>query len=664
MPDWTYRTVFRPILAKLPFDQARRLALGSMGLLARTPVGRQIIQWMGHMAPPSELRTQWNGIDLPSPIGISSRLDPNWQATRAWAEFGVGIIEIGPIALDSLSPRTTPSRDEPHPNTIADWKRCVLRLTERSVDPTVCAPIVRQNTRLLWLTRIRLNDSGALPGDVASKWKALEMPTQAIALEWPEYVPASDRMEQAKSLLAIDPSIAMLLVTYSISHRDEIKSVNQLIANQGDHRLGLLIDLARPHWMENSVSTPEAAPIELHACSQDDIDTIANLRKDQGVNRHLIVTRGGIRQPIDALGMIKAGADLLLVDDGFVFSGPGLIKRIHSAIRGWRCQTSPSTLPSQALAKTDQNIPAWTWAMMLAAAMFFGGLITLWVSCRGVMLPYDEVYLQMRSEDIQSLAPRLMSFMAHDRVTLAGTMLGLGILYGVLGYFGLRRGMHWAQMTIWCSTLVGFLSFFSFLFFGYFDSLHGFISAVLISVAFQMVQSRLGAEAPRAASCLRDDRAWRLAQWGQLLLVVQGFSLIAAGATITVVASMFVFVAEDLAFLKMSVEEIQALHPRLVSVIAHDRATFGGMLLSCGVATLLGAMWGVDRNRPWLWWSWFLGGSIAYGATLIVHECVGYTDWRHLLPAAFGLLELWLGLTCLLPYMCFPTTSEPASTSS
>jgi dihydroorotate dehydrogenase len=127
---------------------------------------------------------------------------------------------------------------------------------------------------------------------------------------------------------------------------------------------------------------------------------------------------------------------------------------------------------------------------------------------------------------------------------------------------------------------------------------------------------------------------------------------------------MFVFVAEDLAFLKMSVEEIQALHPRLVSVIAHDRATFGGMLLSCGVATLLGAMWGVDRNRPWLWWSWFLGGSIAYGATLIVHECVGYTDWRHLLPAAFGLLELWLGLTCLLPYMCFPTTSEPASTSS
>ena len=61
MPDWTYHTVFRPLLFRLGPDTGRALALGAMGRLARLPLGRRVIQLMGHMAPDGRLAVERDG---------------------------------------------------------------------------------------------------------------------------------------------------------------------------------------------------------------------------------------------------------------------------------------------------------------------------------------------------------------------------------------------------------------------------------------------------------------------------------------------------------------------------------------------------------------------------------------------------------------------------
>lgn len=234
--------------------------------------------------------------------------------------------------------------------------------------------------------------------------------------------------------------------------------------------------------------------------------------------------------------------------------------------------------------------------------MGLGGLATLWLSFTRVLLPYDEHYLQMTSEMLRRGSPLLFDFMAHDRATLAGTMLGLGWLYGVLGYAGVRRSEHGIKTAMIASALAGFVSFFAFFGFGYFDTLHAFVAAILFQVTVQIMVGREGGDSERVPITDPDDRYRSCALWAQLMWVIHAVGLLISGVVILGVGVISVFVAEDLSFLCMTRADIAALGSKLVAVIAHDRATLGGMLLASGVGMLLPVLWSFRRGADWLWY--------------------------------------------------------------
>jgi dihydroorotate dehydrogenase len=136
-----------------------------------------------------------------------------------------------------------------------------------------------------------------------------------------------------------------------------------------------------------------------------------------------------------------------------------------------------------------------------------------------------------------------------------------------------------------------------------------------------------------------------------LLLIVHGFSLLGAGTAISLIGVTSTFVPEDLAFMHTTAEALRAANPRLVPVVAHDRATFGGMILAAGWAFLLPALWGFDRGRAWLWWTLLAAGLAAYAAAIGVHFAVGYLEPMHLLPAFLGLCLFLLGLGTSYAYL-------------
>jgi hypothetical protein len=294
----------------------------------------------------------------------------------------------------------------------------------------------------------------------------------------------------------------------------------------------------------------------------------------------------------------------------------------------------------------------WFWTTLLGAGMLFGSLLALGITATRIVLPYDEAFTGLTREQLAAINPRLLSFMAHDRVTLAGTMVAIGVLYLALSVFGVRRGWHWAQQTVFISAFTGFASFFLFLGFGYLDPFHAFVTAVLLQLLLLAVHCRLGSSSPPAAVLLREDSAWRRGQWGQLLLILHAGALLAAGVAISAIGVTTVFVHEDLDFMQTTAEALVSAHPRLVPLIAHDQATFGGMLLSAGWAFLLPALWGFRTGTAWLWWAFLIAGLSAYAAAIGVHYAVGYTDLGHLIPAFAGLGLFLLGLGLSYSFLC------------
>lgn len=229
----------------------------------------------------------------------------------------------------------------------------------------------------------------------------------------------------------------------------------------------------------------------------------------------LIIASGGVHQPEQALELLAAGADLIQVDSGLVYTGPGLPKRINDALLFIASQRENAPLTTNPPPRPAEM--AWFWTALLGAGMLFGSLLALIIAATQIVLPYDESFVGMARKDLAKINPRLLAFMAHDRVTLAGAMSAIGVLYLGMSLYGVRRGLHWAQQTVFVSAFTGFASFFLFLGFGYLDPFHAFVTAVLLQLLLLGVHSRLGPYTPTVAPYLRGDRAWRLSLWGQLL---------------------------------------------------------------------------------------------------------------------------------------------------
>jgi dihydroorotate dehydrogenase len=64
-------------------------------------------------------------------------------------------------------------------------------------------------------------------------------------------------------------------------------------------------------------------------------------------------------------------------------------------------------------------------------------------------------------------------------------------------------------------------------------------------------------------------------------------------------------------------------NPRLLPLVAHDRAGFGGALVSDGLGVLLASLWGYRAGARWLWWTLAGAGAPGFIAGIGVHAAVG-----------------------------------------
>lgn len=612
-----------------------------MGGLSRLPFGPYLIDFLGHMRADERLRQSFVDVDFPTAIGIGPWLDNHAVAVKALARFGVGFIEVGPVTLE---------------------RHVAARPIERVDDREAFWIDDRPDT-------ISLVDCNRRLGDVSS----LAVPVIVRLRCGPEKSDAEIEQESRHLLRELTPGVGLVsldILDTALAHgwsseqwtayvravvnevRNMGRNVLLLVTADQDFELAApLIDVALSKGVSGLIvdGTMRASdtggrlvglPVREAALQQ-----VRRLR-DRYPGDVFIIASGGVHEPEHALELRSAGADLIAIDTGLVYTGPGLPKRINDCFLFEATRHVPAVISERATALS------WFWTTLMGAGMLIGGVMALIIAATKVVLPYDESFLGMSLAALSAVNPHLPHFMAHDRITLAGTMIAIGLLYVALSLYGMRSGLHWAMKAVFISAFTGFASFFLFLGFGYLDPFHAFVTAVLFQFLLLGVHSRLGPYKPAVRPDARSTRAWRLSLWGQLLLVVHGFALLGAGIAISVIGITEVFVHEDLQFMGTTADVLLSANARLVPLVAHDRATLGGMLLASGWLFLLPALWGYRKGSSWLWWITLVAGVIAYAAGIGVHFAVGYLSVKHLLPAFGGLGLMLLGLSLSYPFLC------------
>lgn len=638
MPDWFYRTVSKPILFRLSAPRARDFALGFMGGLSRLPFGPYLIDFLGHMRADSRLCQTFGDLSFPTAVGIGPWLDTQAVAVHALARFGVGFIEVGPVTLDRHVAERAIKRledreafwidDNPDSISIVDCNRRLRGVSDLAVpvivrlkcsDSKSAAEIEQESRHLI---RELTADVHLVSLDVFAGSRVWSTD------EWSSYL--REVLTEAK-----DTRRSLLLTIGADRDLEQAAVLIDLALREGV--VGVIVDgsmRAEPDGRLVGLPVRELA-----------LQQVAKLR-ERFEAEFLLIASGGVHEPEHALELRAAGADLVQVDSGLVYTGPGLPKRINDCSLFEIAQHLPAARNEQVTQLT------WFWTTAMGAGMVVGGLMALIIAATKVVLPYDESFLGMTRELLPAINPHLLDFMAHDRITLAGAMVAIGLLYLGLSTYGIRQGLHWARQSVLISAFTGFATFFLFLGFGYLDPFHAFVTVVLLQLMLLGLHSRLGTYLPKVRPDARGSFAWRLSLWGQLLLVIHGFALLGAGATISVIGVTDVFVHEDLEFMRTTVDALAAANPRLIPLVAHDRATLGGMLLASGWVFLLPALWGFRRGSSWLWWITLVAGVIAYAAAISVHYAVGYLNVLHLLPAFGGFALMTTGLLLSYPFLC------------
>jgi len=291
---------------------------------------------------------------------------------------------------------------------------------------------------------------------------------------------------------------------------------------------------------------------------------------------------------------------------------------------------------------------------LVALGLILSGIFALFLSVTGQFLPHDISFLGMQPRELCDLHQcRIVHFIFHDRVSFGGTLLAIGTLYLWLIAFPLRRREAWAWWTLLLSGTIGFLSFLSYLIYGYLDSWHAVATAGLLPLflaGLGRTHTLLPAQSRSWRTLLRPGMPMEFMTrigFGRACLLFVGAGMLLAGSVIIILGSTVVFVPQDITYMGFTAAQLNATNPHLVPLIAHDRAGFGGGLASCGLTVLL-MVW---KTRPTLalWQTLLVGGITGFGCAIGVHFWMHYLIVSHLVPAGIGAVIYAVGIACLFP---------------
>ncbi|MEP6635881.1 MAG: hypothetical protein ABJB97_04085 [Acidobacteriota bacterium] len=284
----------------------------------------------------------------------------------------------------------------------------------------------------------------------------------------------------------------------------------------------------------------------------------------------------------------------------------------------------------------------------IGLSLILSGSFALFLSANHNFLPHDVQFLGITAEQLCGLnSCRIVYFMFHDRVAFGGALIALGSIYMWLAEFPLRQGEAWAWWVFVISGAAGFGSFLAYLGYGYLDTWHG-IGTLLLFPFFiiGLLRSYSFLKKPRSICSLLSSAV--KVRWsstyglGRALLIATAAGMIAGGLTVMMVGMTSVFVPQDLEFMGVQPAQLQNISVRLVPLIAHDRAGFGGAICTTGI-TVLCCVW-CGRPSKSLWQILCFSGLVGFAAAIGVHPVVGYTNLFHLAPAIVGAIMFVLGL--------------------
>ena len=335
-----YKHFLKPILFRFNPETAHNMIMSSLTLLRHIPFGRAILRSTCSKETPS-LEKEVFGITFPNPVGLAGGLDKNGEHYNDLANCGFGFVEIG-----SLTPKPQDGNPKPRCFRIPQdraiinrfginnkgVKNAVEHLKRDRPNVIVAANISKNTTSINEDAAKDYETSFALLYDFVDMFVVNVSCPNVVGLTALQDISfLSDIVDRLLDLRryydTYRPILLKVSPDLSTEQLDDIidyclrSGIDGIVAgNTTRSRDGLTIDPKKIEEIGNGGMS--GAPVH-----KKNLELVRYIHK-KSEGRLPIIGVGGIMSGEEAKAMMDSGASLVEIYSGFIYEGPGLIKKI------------------------------------------------------------------------------------------------------------------------------------------------------------------------------------------------------------------------------------------------------------------------------------------------------------------------------------------------
>jgi dihydroorotate dehydrogenase len=285
------------------------------------------------------------GLTFKNPVGLAAGFDKNASMYNDLAQCGFGFIEIG-----TVTPLAQPGNDKPRLFRLKKDKAIINRMgfNNNGVDAAVLNLKKRKTNVLIGgnIGKNKITDNENAVDDYVLAFEGLH--------DYVDYFVVNVSSPNTPNLRALQEKEPLMALLSELKSRNKKKTVQRPILlkiapDLSKEQLDDIIEIVLSTEIDGVIATNTTIQREGLLESKQALEEIGAgglsgkplTKQSTEVIRYLhthskgkfpIIGVGGIHSPEDAIEKLEAGASLVQLYTGFIYEGPGLIKRINKAL--------------------------------------------------------------------------------------------------------------------------------------------------------------------------------------------------------------------------------------------------------------------------------------------------------------------------------------------
>ncbi|HEY5691659.1 MAG TPA: quinone-dependent dihydroorotate dehydrogenase [Cyclobacteriaceae bacterium] len=339
-----YKFLIRPILFLFDPESIHHFVFTTLTFKGKIPGFKGLLSLLFRYRNP-KLEKELFGIRFSNPVGLAAGFDKDAKLIDELACFGFGFIEIG-----TLTPRPQMGNDKPRLFRLPKDKALINRMGFNNEG--IEAAVNRLKTRKAKvIIGGNIGKNKDTPNDKAFSdymlcFEALHpyvdyfvvnvsSPNTPGLRELQDKEPLKRLLSHVKGLSRskkkVKPVLLKIAPDLTVSQLDDIVEI--LKETKTDGVIATNTTTSRDNLVTNAeeVDLLGAGGLSGKPLKQKANEVIAYLRDKLGPD-YPIIGVGGIMSPQDAVDKLNAGADLIQIYTGFIYEGPGFVRRINKCV--------------------------------------------------------------------------------------------------------------------------------------------------------------------------------------------------------------------------------------------------------------------------------------------------------------------------------------------